>query len=414
MPKRSDDKQEAWDSLRAGVLGLGERSLRKSYYAGLQERLRELDRFRALVDAGADVLLLVRCADGQISDVSGAAARLLQRPYAALIGQPARGFFSATDGEAIDRALASPNGLTATFDSELLAHQEAPIPVALSISRLDLSEEGGMALIAARDLRERLREEAERRALEQQALDGQRLESLGRLTGRIAHDFNNLIQVIYQHTGMAQLELDAAAPVHEDLTQIMAAVQVLRGLTSELTAYAGRGERRRADIDLSTLTRQMTELLKSAIARRARLSVMVDEQLPAINADASQLRQILLNLVVNSAEAAPRDRIVDIEVRTGLMDVQQRLAGPPRPGSAQYGSISTSHAALLSVRDTGEGIAPENVRQIFEPYFTTKPEGKGFGLATVLGIVRAHDGAISVESQVGAGTCFEILLPCSP
>jgi two-component system cell cycle sensor histidine kinase/response regulator CckA len=411
MNKPSDD--DSWGALRERVLGLGERSMRKSYYAGLQQRLRQLEHFRALVDAGSDALLMIRCSDGRITDSSRSAAMLLGRPLEQLLECTPDQIFAAAGAEAITQALREPSGAVVTTDSDLLPLDAEPIPVAVSVTRIDLAD-GGMALVAARDLRERLRGEAERREYERHALEGQRLESLGQLAGRIAHDFNNLIQVIFQHASLAQLDLEPENPAHEDLAQILEAAQVARGLTREMTAYAGGGERRRSEVDLAQLTQQMANLLKSAVGRRATLAVSSGEFVPAVEADASQLRQVLLNLVVNSAEAAAEGRATTIEVHTDhVADAQARGWEPALGNRIAHGRIETPCAALLTVRDSGCGIPLATLSRVFEPFFTTKPEGKGFGLATVLGIVRAHGGALVVDSAVGEGTRIEILLPCA-
>lgn len=411
MNERSD--RDDWDGLRERVLGLGERSMRKSYYAGLQQRLRELEHFRALVDAGSDALLLLRCSDGRITDASRSAAQLTGRPLEQLLRCAPDDIFAEGGATTITGALRQPSGAIVTIDSELRPLDANPIPVAISVTRLDLAD-GGMALVAARDIRERLQAEAERREYESRRLESQRLESLGQLAGRIAHDFDNLIQVIFQHASLAQLDLAPDNPAQEDLTQILAAAQMARGLTREMTAYAGGGERRRSQVDLAELTSQMSSLLTSAVGRRGTLSVSIGEGVPWVDADPSQLRQVLLNLVVNSAEAAPRGRLIAIDVRVESLEDPgaSRSWEPARGHRVRHGSVETPRAALLSVRDDGPGIAPDVLARVFEPFFTTKPEGKGFGLATVLGIVRAHEGEVIVESAEGRGTRFEVLLPC--
>ena len=261
------------------------------------------------------------------------------------------------------------------------------------------------AMRAAAEL-ERERAEARRRALELRAMQGQKLESLGLLAGGIAHDFNNLLVGISGNLDLALLEDGVPAPARRTIADALTAAQRASELTRQLLLYAGKGPTRRSPVDLGALVQEMGRLLGSAIDRRAALRLELTAGLPAIDGDATQLRQLVMNLLTNASDALAGEP-GDIVVRTELAEVDAEaargmtLAEHHRPGPY----------LVLTVRDSGVGMDPETLARIFDPFFSTKTQGRGLGLATALGTLRSHQALLHLESAIGAGTTFRIYFP---
>ncbi|MFT3924116.1 MAG: PAS domain S-box protein [Myxococcales bacterium] len=253
------------------------------------------------------------------------------------------------------------------------------------------------------DITEQRRLLEERAALDQRVRESQKLESLGVLAGGIAHDFNNLLTAILGHAGLARGHSPASQQHH--LLQIEEAAQRASDLCRQMLAYAGKGKFVLGATDINRLIEDTMQLLKVSISKKVQLSVALDRGLPKIIGDATQLRQVLMNLVINASEAIS-ESIGVISVRTGVMDVDSEDLEGFSPARIEPGRY-----AFLDVADTGSGMSEETRARIFEPFFSTKFTGRGLGLSAVLGIVRGHHGALRVQSALGRGTCFTMLLP---
>lgn len=259
-----------------------------------------------------------------------------------------------------------------------------------------------------RDITERKRAEDEHRSLERKLLETQKLESLGVLAGGVAHDFNNLLAAILGNAGLALADLPPDSPARESLRQIESASRRAAELTQQMLAYAGKGLFMMQHLDLNLLIEDMSYLVKASIVKTASIDYRLAPHLPAVDADATLIRQLMMNLITNAAEAIG-DQNGSILVSSGV-----------RYADAQY--LATTHLAPnipagyyvhLEVSDTGSGMNAETLAKIFDPFFTTKFTGRGLGLAAVLGIVRSHGGAVKVVSTPRDGTTFTILLPCA-
>ncbi len=262
-------------------------------------------------------------------------------------------------------------------------------------------------LAVSRDVTDRRREEQARRELEESMRSSQKLESLGVLAGGIAHDFNNLLTPILGAAGLALKDLPVDSPVRASLRKIQQAAERATGLTDQMLAYAGQKPLGVSQLDLSKLVREMRDLVASSISGKTRLELALDDELPMIEAEAAQLSQVVMNLIMNAAESL-RDGEGRIEVRTGVVDFDSP------PTSALFAeSMEPGKHVYFEVSDTGCGMDSDTRAHIFDPFFTTKFTGRGLGLAAVAGIVRGHRGAIEVDSAPGRGTRFRVLLPVS-
>ncbi len=250
--------------------------------------------------------------------------------------------------------------------------------------------------------------EAGRLAIERKLLEAQKLESLGVLAGGIAHDFNNLLTGILGHATLCRDLLAPGSSAASSLQQIELAARRAGELCQQMLAYSGRGRFSIGPLDLGALVGESVPLLRLSLPKSARLSLDLAPGLPAVVADASQVRQIVMNLVMNAAEALPASG-GDISARTRLVlaDADLFAACVLQP------ALATGPYVCLEVSDTGSGMSAETIAKIFEPFFTTKFTGRGLGLAAVLGIVRGHKGALRVVSQPGSGTSFFLYLPAS-
>ena len=253
------------------------------------------------------------------------------------------------------------------------------------------------------------RDVTDRKRLEEQLRQAQKLESIGVLAGGVAHDFNNLLTGML---GNASLALDLLPVGHAGRThveEVIKAAESAAHLTRQLLAYSGKGRFIVQPIDLSALTREMSTLVRSSIPKTVALHLDLAADLPAVEGDPGQLRQVVMNLVINAAEAIPEDRNGSVMVATRT----QSVAGESLHDTFLGTAIQPGAHVVLTVHDTGCGMDRETISKIFDPFFTTKFSGRGLGLSAVMGIVRGHKGALKVSSEPGHGTTFEVWLPAS-
>jgi two-component system cell cycle sensor histidine kinase/response regulator CckA len=258
---------------------------------------------------------------------------------------------------------------------------------------------GGLAII--RDI-------TEKKQLEIQMQHAQKLETLGVLAGGIAHDFNNLLMVILGNAELAGLQLQPDSPSREFIGQIETAATRAADLCKQMLAYSGKGKFAVRPIDLSSLVKEMADLLEIAVAKKGTLTYELAEKLPAIEADTAQIQQVIMNLITNAADA--------VEPGKGEVRVQTRVIVADADLLARCYCDSAMPEGLyvcLEVADNGCGMDEETQSRIFDPFFTTKFTGRGLGMAAVLGIIRGHRGAIQTTSAPGQGTTIRVFIPPS-
>jgi PAS domain S-box-containing protein len=242
--------------------------------------------------------------------------------------------------------------------------------------------------------------------LEARIQQAQKLDSLGVLAGGVAHDFNNLLTGILGHADLALMQLPATSPVRASLDQVLIGATRAGDLTKQLLAYSGKGKFVVQPLNLSGLLREMGHLLQVSISKKISLRYHFTADLPLIEGDSTQLRQIAMNLILNAAEAVG-DRAGLIVVSTGFMHCHRDYLSGGFPAEERI----EGPYVFLGVADTGCGMTEEVRARIFDPFFTTKFAGRGLGLAAVLGIVRGHKGTIKLQSDPGRGTTFKVLFP---
>ncbi len=266
-------------------------------------------------------------------------------------------------------------------------------------------------LSVARDVTVQRQAMAERLEMERRLLESQRLESLGVLAGGVAHDFNNLLAGVVGTASHARQLVESDSALDALLARIEATGLRAADLCRQLLSYAGRGTLDSGLVDLAALASETLDLLRSNIPSRIALELAAPPPpatLPMVRGDATQLRQVLMNLVLNAAEAiGDRPGLITVSLVRGQPD-QRALAGAVVAPERLDGAF-----LVLQVTDDGCGMTPQTVRRIFDPFFTTKLNGRGLGLAATLGVVRAHGGALLVRSAPGEGTTFTLQLPAT-
>ncbi len=253
-----------------------------------------------------------------------------------------------------------------------------------------------------------LRDVSERERFEAQLRQTQKSESLGLLAGGVAHDFNNFLVGVLCNASLALDELEPDSPTRAHLTKIVNASRRASELTRQMLAYSGRGTFDIRTLDLTRLIEDLGDLLRATIPKTVTLTINNQADLPAIEADPGQIQQVLMNLLINAAEAiGDRPGVVAVSSYSQRLDARQ--IGVMFPTQ----SLVPGTYVCLEVSDTGCGMDAETQARIFDPFFSTKFPGRGLGLAAILGIVRSHHGALRVTSEPGVGTVFTVLLPAS-
>ncbi len=244
----------------------------------------------------------------------------------------------------------------------------------------------------------------EKKRLEAQLRQSQKMEAIGQLSGGIAHDFNNILTVIKGRVSLLQSTPDFTAEVTESVGEIADAANRAAALTRQLLAFSRRQVMQQQDLDLHELVRGMSVLLRRLLGEQISVGLEFSDTPIWTHADRALLEQVLLNLAINARDAMPQGGQLEISIASRDVTADE---------AARWTQATAGRFAVLSVRDTGTGIAADVLPHIFEPFFTTKDvgEGTGLGLATVYGIVQQHSGGIEVESTIGFGTVFHVFLP---
>ncbi len=256
----------------------------------------------------------------------------------------------------------------------------------------------------ARDMRDHLAAEE----LERRVLHAQKLESLGVLAGGIAHDFNNILVGVLTNASLLASKLPVSSPAHSTVVEIEAAGRRASELAQQMLAYAGRARVVAEDVNLSEMLTEISELVSASVSKRARLELSFADSLPTVRGDPTQIRQVLMNLVINASEALDNgDGVITVTTRTERVDPDALLHCHLSAGSL------AQECVVAEVRDNGSGIGEDALERIFDPFFTTKFTGRGLGLSSVLGIMRVHEGGIGLTTS-SAGTTFTLVFGAAP
>ena len=371
------------------------------------QMLRESEnRFRVLVEQAADAFFLTD-RDGRIEDVNLYACKLLDFPREELLAlrlsdievASAKGCKLVSAGEEdISSKLAR------TVEAEYRRKGGQTLPVEVRSNKVELG--GNMfSLLLVRDVSERRQMEEERLKMERRLQQAQKMEAIGTLASGIAHDFNNVLQIIAGYTELASLEDSDEAARKNKLERVIEAVQRGKDLATEILTFSREDEQKHKPLDMRRAVREAVRLLRASIPSSVEISQKATPGEAIVSANATQIYQVLLNLCTNANHAMAKEGGV-LTIETGRIVLEQ-------DDLVNYPELTPGKYFSLTVSDTGCGMDPDVLERIFDPYFSTKPqgEGTGLGLSVVHGIVGNHGGAIRVYSEKGKGSTFNILLP---
>ncbi|MEI6669038.1 MAG: PAS domain S-box protein [Acidobacteriota bacterium] len=365
-------------------------------------------RYRTVTESAPDAIITIG-GDGTIAAWNLSAQRMFGYEEAEVVGQPVsliipREFHdSHRDGLARVLAGGEAHVMGHTVEVSGLRKDGSQIPVDLSLSQWEIAE-GNFFTAIIRDISARKRAEQEKAALEAQLQQSQKMESVGRLAGGVAHDFNNMLGVILGHAEIALDGVDPSNPLHTSLVEVRAAAKRSADLTRQLLAFARKQPVAPRVLDLNEVVAGMLTMLARLIGEDVRLGWLPAANLWPLRIDPTQIDQMLANLCVNARDAIAGVGTITIATANSVFN-ETDCAGFPGMAPGEF--------VTLTVSDDGCGIDSETINHIFEPFFTTKDAGKGtgLGLASVYGAVKQNGGFVSVASNVDAGTTFTICLP---
>ncbi len=289
-----------------------------------------------------------------------------------------------------------------TYETELIAAGGRHIPLEVTSVTLVKAGKPLGILIIGRDITERKRTEEALRQM-------QKTESLGVLAGGVAHDFNNLLVAMLGQTSLAQAKLSNESPARPHIEKAVGAAERAADLTRQMLAYSGRGHFETRPINLNSLITENLHLFQASLPKNIHLRSELSDSLPLIMADAGQMQQVIMNLIINGAQSIEEES-GQVMVTTGVMMLEE---GDGRYTQYTGNKLIPGQYVTLEVSDNGRGMPADTLSKIFDPFFSTKETGHGLGLAAVLGVVRGHRGGLTVYSEVGEGTIFKLLFPVS-
>lgn len=387
-----------WESLADSIAGLGERSIRKSYYPELKATIRGLDRQRTFYQSILNSIpdgVVVFDATGRIKQGNPALCRMFGFLHEELLGKVVGDLYAE--------------------QAKLIPVEEFPASCCRSYRRQDgstflgettsseIRDENGQLLgnlEVIRDLTDRVEAVRQQKKMEEQFLQSQKMAAIGTLAGGIAHDFNNLLAAILGFAELALMKIGRGVAVQRDLEQILKAGGKATELVNQILAFSRKETTRRQPLRLGPLVKEALKLLRGSIPTTIAIKEHIVDCDRLIMANPTQVHQVIMNLCTNAFHAM-EDRGGRLSLSLVPSQRSDRLTGEER----EY--------LRISIADTGAGIAPAVLERIFEPYFTTKPSGKGtgMGLAVVHGIVENHEGHIEVDSAIDQGTVFHVYFP---
>ena len=366
----------------------------------IKRQLREREEyFRSLIEQAMDIIAVLD-ADGAVRYASPSVLALLGYGSEELVGQHILDLVHPDDVGAAQRVFAE--GVATGQGGGLLElqcrHKDGTYRSLEAIGRCLLDDPVVRGVVInARDV-------TERRSLERQLLQAQKMEAVGRLAGGIAHDFNNVLTAIFGYVGLLLDGLPTLSPLRPDIEEIRTAADRAAALTRQLLAFSRKQVLQTRTLDLNELLTDIDKLLRRLLGEDIDMVTKLDPTLGAVRADSGQLEQVVVNLAVNARDAMPGGGRLTIETRNAELDeAYTREHAPVRPGSY----------VMFALSDTGTGMSPETMVHMFEPFFTTKEAGKGtgLGLAMVYGIVKQSGGYVWCYSEIGHGTTFKVYLP---
>ena len=375
-----------------------------------EQALRDSEaRFRSIWNSSADGMRLTD-SEGMILAANECFCKMMGLKQDEVVGKPISVLYSENTDDILRqyRERFANRTIETHLERKLTFRNGRAVHLEVANSFVDRENQQPLLLGIFRDISERKRHEEQRLELERKLLDSQKLESLGILAGGIAHDFNNLLTAMLGNAGLAMMQVSGVSPAQPYLANIERLCVQAADLCKQMLAYSGRGQFVVQKLDLNALIGEMGQLLQISINKKNVIKFNLCETLPPIEADASQMRQVIMNLIINASEAIG-DKSGTITITSGSMQAD------PAYLSETYlaPDLKEGRYIYIEISDTGCGMNAETRAKIFDPFYTTKFTGRGLGLAAVLGIIRGHKGALKVYSEPGKGSSFKFLLPAA-
>ena len=364
-------------------------------------------RYKTLLDTSPNAVGVNR--DGKWVYVNPAAAKLFAAKDAdEIIGTPILNYvYPDYHAMVVERMQSQQEHNTSLPVVEMkLARLNAEVFTAEVQSSPVVFEGEASFLVTCVDISERKRYEEERLSLQSQLEHAQRLESLGVLAGGIAHDFNNLLAAILGNVELLKMEVKESEKTGRHFSNVVESCDQAAKLSKQMLAYAGKGNYLLEVLNINKMVRSMSRLIKASVSSHIELRVKLDSGLPCVEGDAAQIQQVILNFIVNGAEAIG-EKSGEIKLTTRTVHAKRDFLDTLYNGI----HLPEGEYVVIEVKDSGCGIAKDLQSKVFEPFFTTKEMGTGLGLSALLGIVRAHKGAVQLVSELGHGAAFSILIP---
>ncbi len=382
----------------AGVGGIVVNSRDVSDRHKVEERLREANlTLRAVVEASPLAIYSVN-ADGTVRSWNSAAQRMFGWEESEVLNRPLPPITAPGGSILAERlSLARDGNIVSGIEVRCIRRDGSTLDANLWSELLRDSSGAVIGLI------EVVADVTEHKLLQQQVLQGQKMDAIARLASGVAHDFNNLLTVITGYTHLLLGKFGQDDPAHRDLEQVARAADRAADLTHQLLAFSRRQSVRSSMVDIGALVAEVEPILKRLAGDRVNLTANIANDLPLVCADPGQIEQVLLNLTLNARDAMAEGGAITVEVSGATLGAE----------AAALAGVEPADYVMIRVRDTGAGMTPDVQARIFEPFFTTKEPGKGtgLGLSTSYGIIRQTNGNIAVTSQPGRGTVFTIWLP---
>lgn len=408
----SGDAQKTKAELIAELEALRE-TVMESTIERSRRALRESeDRFRILTETSDDAVEVIS-ETGQTLSVNPAIQVLLDYTPEECLGMDITDWSAILHPDDCDRVIeqfeqVKEGRKTIYYDPFRCQRKDGSWIWVKAIGTAFVSASGELRILeVTRDITEQMEAEQRRQKLAEQRKEAERLESLGVLAGGIAHDFNNILVAIIGNSDLALHKLSALSPARPLIERIIRGGERAVDLCSQMLAYSGKRQLAVTAIDLNKVVEEISELLEISVSKKVVLQYELAASLPAVEADAIQLPQVVMNLIVNASEAIGKNRGV-IGISTGVLACDGDYW---KQAVFSSEDISEGDYVFLEVSDTGCGMDEQTKQKIFDPFFTTKFTGRGLGLATVLGIARAYKGAIDLRSEPGKGTIIKVLFP---
>ncbi len=368
----------------------------------VQKRAAEA-RYRRLFESARDGIVIVDAGSGNISDINPSVEQMFGFTRDRIVGQKLWEIGPLRDLPQVRPALERIRDHGVLHFPELtLRTRDGRDVLAEVVANVYSDSDRSAIQFNIRDL-------TERKKFERELQHTQKLESLGLLAGGIAHDFNNLLTGIMGNASLAYADTPPDQRTRTQLREIVNAAERAAHLTRQMLAYAGKGQFVVQRIDVGDMIREISTLIKTSIPKTVELSFDIASDLPAIEADPGQIQQLIMNLVINGAEAIGEDHPGKVEIQAGVRQLSEMEARE----SYAADQLAPGAYVRMEVKDSGCGMDDATRARIFDPFYTTKFTGRGLGLAAVLGIVKGHRGAIRVYSAPGDGSSFQVLIPAS-